>query len=440
SLVPFFLYLPAIHFSFHFDDQIFLRDENVQHGRVSAFLWPPKSRLITWVTFVIQYQLHADQPGPFHLFNFVLHSFNSVLAFWLLLSLLSRFQLLQPEKQSMTPTSVQLFSQRLISAGLGGLLFALHPLQTQAVTYIYQRSTLLATLFCFLAILLYIRSSFRLAFVCMVLAVLSKEFAVVLPIVFWLYNGLRHARWRPGLPVFIAAGIGICAGLLWGIEAISGDQTTILKSSFIYFATQIRVLWYYIGLSFFPLRLNVDWDIQPQQTLDLSWWLALLLLAVLLWLLIRARNRRPLVTFLGLLFFCFLLPTSTLLPRPDFLFEHRAYASMLGFSGLVSLVLTQFLAGEGFNPSRRKVALSAALLVPVILGNIAFARLWDWQSEVTLWRDAVEKSPRKYRTNLNYGMALIETDPEEAIVFLNRAVQLNPSAPFAHRGLGEAYL
>ncbi|MDA2925881.1 tetratricopeptide repeat protein, partial [Acidobacteria bacterium AH-259-G07] len=430
------VYWPSKDFPFQFDDALFLRDDNVTLARWQAFVWPPKPRLLAWLSFLIQYQIHGSNPMPYHAVNIFLHALNALLVFVLLSHILETEDRTVQTRFPFLPL-------------FGALLFVLHPLQSEAVLYIYQRSTLLAACFAFLTLVAYLSDRPKLTLVFLVLALCSKEFTVVLPLILWSMDGLLRQKWKPGrwlttyLVITLSVGLGFLIWVLTSQDVTLGGD---LGKSAAYAATQVRVLWSYIGLTLFPVSLNLDHHVAAQRDfLDPSWWLALMSLAALFWLALRLRERSPKATFFVFVFFAFLLPTSSFVPSRDYLFEHRVYASLLGFSGLLSLVLgaswRMLKARLVSGATQQRLAgllVGLATTVPLVTyGVIDRDRLKDWSNEVALWRDTAEKSPNKYRPNYNLGVTLMEHSPREAIVYLSRAISIDPGIPLAYRSLGE---
>ena len=146
GLLVFLLYWSSLAYPFQFDDQLFLRDDNVRLTRWSAFLWPPIPRALTWLSLTAQFAIWGEHPAPFRLLNILLHAANATLVLLLAFRLQHRFPLPGNDSKWRVPVVV-------------GLLFALHPLQTESVVYIYQRSTLLAAFFSLLALLFWMSRS-----------------------------------------------------------------------------------------------------------------------------------------------------------------------------------------------------------------------------------------------------------------------------------------
>lgn len=189
---------------FHFDDALFLQSPQVADpGDPWYLLRPAQSRQLTYLTFYWNYRLGSTSPFGYHLVNLFLHLAN-VLAFFCFVRLLLRHkaEASEPWMQHWLP---------LAAAGI----FALHPVQTEAVNYVYQRSTLLAALFTLLSMNSFLQARnprhrrlwLYASGVFFLLAVASKEVAVALPLLLvallWAESGdfrafgrsLMHSRW-----------------------------------------------------------------------------------------------------------------------------------------------------------------------------------------------------------------------------------------------------
>jgi protein O-mannosyl-transferase len=427
------VYGSSVSHPFHYDDHLFLRDENVREGRWEALLWPLSPRSLTWLTFLVQYRIHGPDPAPFHLFNVLLHGVNACLVLVVLATLLrggggSR----EPTARAIPP-----------SALLGALIFALHPIQTESVLYVYQRSTLLAGLFVLLALRAWLAGRHATALLLLVPAAAAKEVSLALPIAFWAVDWLRRGRLRPSrwsLAALAAGGGGAVVAL--SSQWIARDPTLggTLAEALVYAATQVRVFWLYLWRLVYPLRLNLDPDIPLQRDLwDPIWWLALTSLGVVCWGLVVLCRRRPHVAFSAILFLVFLLPNSSLVPSQDPMSEHRLYLPMIGAAGLLGGLVPIGTRGRRATARRPATWLVFAPLAGLILGyvGIDLQRTRVWSDQVRLWRDTVSKSPDKYRPNYNLGVLLMGEVPEESVQYLARAVEIDPSNPLAFRSLGQ---
>ena len=357
---------------------------------------------------------------------------------------------------------------------VAALLFATHPLQTEAVTYVVQRLTSLAAAFCLLALVQYLRwrtrpagsrgtPAYALALVSMALAMRTKEIAFTFPLVIGLFElCLFEGPWKrrlAGLAPFLASMAIIPATLLSAsgarldlgdVEQLTRVQTSLGRLD--YLATELPVLARYLRLLLLPAGQNLDHDVPPYHSflappVVAAGILLLLLAAGAAVLLARAGRREraldPAARLVALGVAWFFLTSaveSSVIPIVDVMFEHRVYLPSVGLFLAASVggaFLARRLAGR-----RGPVALAAAgLAVAAALSVATYARNEVWASPLTLWGDAAAKSPGKSRPQNNYGAALTEAHREdEAEPHVREAIRLDPANAEARYNLGRILL
>ena len=235
-------------------------------------------RPVAYVTFSLNYHLAGLDPGGFHLANILIHTVNALLVYLLAKLLLDRASgwggcPAAPEGSSY----VSLFA---------ALVFAVHPLQTEAVTYIIQRFTSLATLFCLLAIVLYLKfrtsprrgariASYLGALLATLCAMKTKEIAFTLPLVLvmielFFFTGDRAPRLLRLVPFVLTmaiipvtvlelsagSGAGSSSALERGINLVNFSNVSAND----YAVTQLRVMVTYLRLFLVPAGQNLDYD------------------------------------------------------------------------------------------------------------------------------------------------------------------------------------
>jgi protein O-mannosyl-transferase len=321
-------------------------------------------------------------------------------------------------------------------------LWALHPLQSEAVSYLSQRAESLASGF-YLATLLLLLAAERRgrgaagalayagALVTFLLGVGAKPILVTLPAAYlllaWLVPAAGAAaalttggrRLALALP-FGALGASCALATLRGSEgsAHAGFSVPGLTPAD-YFLTQWRVVATYLRLLCWPAGQNVDWGFNVSRSLAEPATLAagLFLLALLAgasWLFARLRHRDDAGGAAGRLgafgvawFFLLLAPTSSVVPLADTLAEHRVYLASWG------VILAVVMAGAHL--LRRQPGRRYARAVPAVVGAAwlalavaLHARNAVWEGPVALWSDAVAKAPGHWRTHLQLGKAYWE--------------------------------
>jgi hypothetical protein len=318
------------------------------------------------------------------------------------------------------------------------MLFLVHPLQTESVSYIAGRSESLSTLFVLLAytLFLYRRSAAitwleAIGVLCLFgIAILTKENAVCLAGLLILTDAscpepfstasLRR-NWRLYALMLPAALAGAAAVFRMLAKAPTAGFSVPDVTPFQYALTQARAIFVYLQLAILPRGQSVDHDF-PISRSPLHYGAALwaLLLAALVLLAIRRRREWPLTCF-GLLFFLVALaPTSSIVPILDPLVERRMYLPLVGL-----ILIACEWASRIRLPLSTKWAL-AAVAMPV-LALACYERNRAWSVPTKLFIDAAEKSTANARPYLNLTeMAVREGRCGDALPYLQRADRLFP--------------
>lgn len=369
----------------------------------------------------------SPAPYGFHLFNVLLHLLNTVLlAAWALRAL------------PLAPRGAWLLAA----------LWALHPVQTEAVTYIAGRSVSLSTTFLFAALLWlaspraadstgreagFTGASGRTApwgaALCTALALGVRETAWIFPLLFALVAWLRGAGARDVLrDVGPSLAVVALAALAFLVEP---HYQRMIETSFAQreFAAQLRgqvVAHGWLLGQLVTLAPNID----PDLRLPPAWTPPLLLQALLLgavavlalWRVLRARSWLA----AGLLWYALcLLPTNGLMPRVDLASERHLYPALAG--PLWSLLLLAQARRALAPPLSTRLAPWVAAALVVLLAFSTLLRNEDYRSELALWARTAEQSPQKARVWNNLGMACRQADePECASVAFARAMALDP--------------
>jgi protein O-mannosyl-transferase len=403
ALILFQVYAPAMRAPFFFDD--YTLPFTLQTYRIRPLSeWLSGMRPALMFTYWINYQQSGIDPRTYHVLNIWLHFFNASLVFLIVRKIGSW---VEPDA----------WKQNVLSLFAGGL-FLLHPVQTEAVTYITGRSDVLSSLLMLAAMLVFVyrwpdRISTRwllLILVLLGLACGSKEYAVVLPAVllltdcFWT-SGTAWGAIRKNRALYSAIGILGLAGAayVWRILATAPTAGFGIKSFtwYQYFFTECRVVWVYLRLFIFPFGQNVDYDFPISQTpLEHAAWLGLAGLVLAVWMSWRYRGRYPLACYGFFLFLLLLAPTSSVVPILDPIFERRLYLPMIGLLLIAFDLLRRLSWG--------KAELSVLLLTILgVSGTLTYQRNNLWSNAIAMWQDAASKSPSKMRTHYLLGMSLL---------------------------------
>lgn len=389
------------------------------------------NRFIPMLTFALDFRLGKGNIGTFHLTNLVIH-FLVAAALFFFLSTLFDSQELNPyiDGRRRFPSPILPF---LITG-----LWALNPVQTNAVTYLVQRMASLAALFYLLSLGLYLSARWKhrekglncivavyysLFFITFLSALMSKQNTATLPIVIlllevvvinphFLKRVFENKRLFAFLCLFaLAMVLGVFYSLFPNVlDGYSHRHFTLWQR----LLTELRVLVSYIFLLLLPLPrfMNLEHDVTISSSLfsPMTTLWSLLLLVLIVGVGWRIRKRYPLISLGIFWFFLNLLIESTILPL-ELKFEHRLYLPSVGF--YLTLVVIGFIFTKNISTLNKiRTPHLAAIVLCFILFSIfsmlTYRRNMDWQDAVTLYEDSVKKAPMKARTHANLAKAYAE--------------------------------
>jgi hypothetical protein len=408
---------------FQFDDY------NVIVDNAAVTRWPPRLdglRPLLTLSYAANWQTGAGAFG-FHLFNVAVHALNALMVFALGLRLAGRFLDPAPARRA---------------ALIGALLFALHPVHTEAVTYISGRSASLMTCFYLGSLLAYLRGREPdsrpwldvLSPLLFVAALLTKETAITLPFALLLWH-LCCERGKPHWSSILRGQWAHWLVMLAALAAISArpDYRELLEfaPSAETLRTQVHGASYLLGRWFALGGLNIDPDLRTQTTWTPMLAMQLAGLALLLASAAGMRRTRPWWTFAILWLFLQLAPSNTLIARWDIANERHLYLAGIGVfiaSGIEAERLRRIAPRAG--------ALALVAAVALVLGAFTVLRNLDYRTEIALWEDAARKSPHKARVHNNLGDAYARAgDRDRARASFLKAVEVDPDYLLARNNL-----
>lgn len=441
-------------------------------------------RAIVMLTFVLNYKFGELNVLGYHLVNVIIHILGAFAVYFL-------SRILAMRLTGFSSHRIKLFA--LLSA----LVFTVHPLQTQAVTYTIQRFASMAALFFIVSVLFYLKGRlsshtqalwYILSIISGMLAFLCKPNAASLPGVVILVEFLCFDRtwnsWKKKLPVFAALGIlwvlfvmfsmGLLSGTSGDLDFLEDVSASMRDAKHIsrwqYLCTQFTVIIIYLRLLVLPVHQNADYLYRFKEGFfDGGTPLAFLFLAGLAVTGIVYAKKHPVVSLAIGWFFMTLSVESSIIPISDAMFEHRLYLPMVGFSLFLPWAVMKI-------PAKKKlVPVLLAVLIIMLLGTATYLRNKVWKDSVTFWTDVVAKSPHNFRGHYNLGLYLASREKQEeaiasyrkavairldfsdawnnlgiilfemnlyneAITALNQAIRVEPETANAHYNLGRAYL
>lgn len=384
-------------------------------------------RWIPMVTFGLDYWMGKGSIVYFHVTNLLIHMGCMVAVFFLSFQLLS----MEEEKRGKLPSMIPASSLALAIAGL----WALNPVQTNAVTYMVQRMASIQAFFFIGSIAFYIlarktsiKNSRALGYygLCSLFALgafLSKENSAMLPPMLlvtevWFFRpDLPRSFWRAlrqsgrlskGLALFFLLVIAVLT-----VKTLQAMQAGYQIRHFTMgerLLTEARIVLWYITLLIWPApsRLSLEHDIEVSTSLFNPPTTAFSLLALILLLLLTVRYRRryPLLSYGSMWFFINLAIESTVVPL-ELVFEHRLYLPSVGFFLVVGAGAAGLWERAARLGPRAKAVFALCIFSLLLIGSgaLTYERNKAWENAVTLQEDTVAKAPKNPRARANLAVA-----------------------------------
>jgi Flp pilus assembly protein TadD len=412
------------------------------HGRAAY-------RPLRTASHAVDYALFGMNPAGFRAVNIALHALNSSLVFLLFRTLLGGPR----------------------PALLAAILFAVHPIQTDSVTYISGRRDILFTTFYLAGFASFVRYRetdrphyFFLAGLGYILSLLSKEMAISLPVLCICYDVVRSmpvaegksslTRWqaiaegvRTALRrnrVFYMVSAAVLLFLVWYF-AFRGSRSMKLT---MYggglgptLMTTARIFVHYLKLLLFPVTLNADYSFDAfpvsRSLSDPRVLFALAILGTVGWVIIRLLSFARWAAFGLLWFFITLLPVSQIIPHHEMMAEHYLYLPSAGIFLTAAVLLESIL----IQPRFQAATVAGFSLVVALLGVRTVVRNRDWRDTETLWTKTIQTAPGSARAHTNVGeIALRKGRLQQAYREFQEAVRIQPEDAVNHDNLGEVLL
>ena len=451
-------YFNALFADFVWDDVLFI----VNNPYMKSFRFLPKFfiqdfwsiyiktinvkyyRPLLAASFMLDYALWGNNPFGYHLTNVIFHILASILVFLF----------------------VQLLVEKRFIAFVSALLFSVHPVHTEVVSFISGRVDSVPLVFYLLSLILFLIYSshkriifYLLSLACFGVSLLTKEMAVTLPLIaicidyfflsacnlretikkipklhfgFFVILGLYLMMRRYAMGVFCLAVTNKINSFIFG--------TATLWRIF----TAVKISFKYIKLLFWPYSLNVEYLFPPANSLFEPEVLSgVILICLLLYIAIKNSKRQPILSFSILWFFITILPVSNIIPQGNIFAERYTYTPSLGFCIAVAFLFSRLLQKDIkthlFN-WKKSIYVIICLLI-VAQGRVTYERNKAWDNDFTLWYDAVKKSPQVPRVHLNLGRAYYKfNNMDSAMLEAKIALELYPSYSDAYFFIGKIYL
>lgn len=423
-----FVYANSLSGKFIWDDQALVRDNssikswsNLGHiitgycgqdaGVVSNFYRP-----LTNISYLIDYSLWQLNPAGYHISNILLHSAVAISLYWL----------------------VNLLFSDLLLGLLTALLFAIHPVHTEAVSYIAGRADSLAGLFVLLSFVFYFKSLhiknlpyYFTTILFYILSLLSRENAVIFPGLLLAYHyifsiKINLKRFAP----FVVIGLTYLILRIIFLPGVmhNGTLFTRLPGFFAAFLSYIRIL-------LLPLNLHMEYGNQLFTFNQPQVFLGIILFFLLAAYVILARANKILL-FFSLWFLIMLIPNSNLFPINAYMAEHWLYLPSIGFF----IILASGLLAIYRNWRYRNMGLVFIGVLISFYSILTIKQNKYWQDPIYFYKKTLQYSPNSIRLRIMLGREYLDkNDINSAVNCFKEALTIQPNASAIFTELGFAY-
>ena len=439
--IGFLVYFPTFFGSFIWDDEDFVyQNQYVKEFRINKFLSENAIagrgkisnyyRPIQLTTYAMVQKIFGFQPIVYHATSIIVHIAATLVVFLFL----------------------YLFINDRFVAFITSLVFLIHPVQTESVSYVSGLSDPLFVLFLFLSFYFYLRTSvsrnyFFLSIISFVLALLSKELAVVgMGIIVLLSILVRRNQRRTDIPFLMVYEL---AGFLYlilrftllkfqSIERI-WEGTLYGSSIVLRLATFFHNFFVYLFLLVFPkdLYMERDFTVMVEKNIINRWTLLFLLFHIALFILFKLLARKRMEQVRHVLFFygAFLisiLPFTGVIPLNGIFYEHYLYLPMIFFWGCVLTLVKPLL--------KHKMSRVILYIVLILFVGRSYLRQYEWINAVRFYEQTLIRAPKSTRIINNLGMEQANRGKlDQAIATYEKGLIIDPSVPNFYHNLANAY-
>ncbi|MBN3038159.1 MAG: tetratricopeptide repeat protein [Candidatus Omnitrophica bacterium] len=427
------LYSNALKGEFIWDDRNLIRDNfyirdlsgffRFLTGGISSGAGSESSfyRPVQMLSYFLGHCLWGLDVRGYHLTNIMLHILVALALFWFL---------------------ALLFDDWLLSF-LAGVLFIAHPIHTEAVAYISGRADPLAALFILLCFIFYIRYernqnklSYALILVSYIMALLSRENALILPLLLIIYHisfqkKIKRITFLPISGVAFAYILFRFTALRFMLSHLSYKTTFVQRIPGVFIAIST-----YIKLLILPFDLHMIYGKGPFSITDPRAIGGIFIVFLLLYLAWRKRKEDRIVFFSICWFFIALIPVSNLYPINAYMAEHWLYLPSMGFFLSLAYILSSLYRLRKL----KIVAIFLSLFLFCFYSFLTIRQNTYWREPIPFYERTLRFSPECTNLYVDLGLeynAAGKTD--RAIVILEKAIEIDPKYTEAYNSLGSVY-
>ena len=400
-------------------------------------------RHINGLSFALSYQWGQENPFGYHLFNILIHICSTFLVFFIVRLTIAKGTHWNEDAA-------------LKIALIATLLFGLHPIQTETVTYISGRPGGLAGFFFFLSLLMFILGSLKgsfasrnfsyfLSLTSFIMAMLSKETAITLPVMIIIYDlffikGSDWSSFRSRLGYYFCYPALICAAFFLSQNVFKVIEGFFKKINLSLGLVQLDLLKHPLKLFLFPVNLTFEYDFLSQ----VSWGSLLVSVAIVLLCIFLALKKfyikSSVLTFCVLWFPLTIAPTNSFMQRTHLFSERNTYIPLFGLCLFLAVILYLIAFKEKKGGLTTIGGAVLLLLICTTFSALVVKRNHVYASPSTLWADTFKKSPNKLSVGKTLSIHyLMEENYAKALSPLNDLLKINPNLYDVHQNLGIAH-
>ncbi|MGC2310818.1 MAG: tetratricopeptide repeat protein [Candidatus Babeliaceae bacterium] len=466
-------YFPSLHYAFQFDDLANITKFFAIRHETLHSLFLKNSRWISYWLNTLYYQWGKFDPFVYRVGNLCFHITTGILLFFVCLLAFSGLK---------KETFFKRNSWYIACFTL--LLFLLHPVQTQTVSYVIQGQLEgLAGLFILLMILLFLlynraqRDFSSIVYLGLLLfttflACGTKEIVIVSPFLLLLIDwffvaqgnwaALKKRWWLYGLIFMLVYGMYLyflkpkyfikILGLQHETRNNVGNILTEIPLDkirpFPYCISQFKVILHYLWIFIWPFSISVDYDwVLSKSIFAPDSFIPFIILCILAFLIVRRlkNNSLDLISFCYIWFFIIILPRSSIIPSTELLADYKTYIASCAVFMFLSFGMSKIIEVSSHQKifSRLKplmLFLISFLTLAGLLSFLTLRRNTVWRSAEEFWQNIIRNAPLKARAYNNYGVGLSEKGKfNEAIENFKKAIELDKHYPDPCNNLAVAY-
>ena len=375
---------------------------------------------LTLMSLAFDYQLAADSPWLFHAHNLLLHVFNTMLVFWLVLKL----------------------GEHKLVAGICAVFFAIHPMHVESVAWVSERKDVLYTFYFLLTLILYVhyigspthrRRYYFAALICFLLSLLAKGMAVTLSVILILIDRMyRDEKWSkiliekvPFLCLSLAFGIVVIVAQKAGNAMYDIQDLEWYRTIFVGFYGLLLYIW----KLFVPIGLSAFHPYPMTDDGGFPWFIYASVIPILLlvYLFLKYAWNHKKIAFGVLFFIISITPVLQVLSVGKAIIAERfTYVSYIGLFYTLAYFWYENLY-INLNSKNKTYSLISIGLIVIVFSAMTHTRNQVWNDNITLWSDVIDKYPDNHLAYCNRASSYVEMNAlDQALLDCNKCIALNP--------------